>query len=321
MNVSRQPFVVSALLAAALGVLCVLGQTAGHVSVGMPPANILDSFATDRPVWATAIGGAIAVLTLGLISQLAIRMAPGASRNYLPIQVFVVAACATGAPSLVGLAAALFTVAGMRRAAMSMHKQMRLESVFRAGLFFGLAALLYPPAAVVAAVMTPATLVIYKRSGREWIAGLVGLWLPFALVSFVHWALGTGPVGELVGSPRELWASVATASGWLAGIPFGSAIVGGSVIAFGAVAVVCGLGMRKGVRTTPRRFMVSVSILFVASLASLAIPGSGPDALPMIGVGAACATPYGFTGRRATVSAVAYFLMVGAVGAVFFLAA
>lgn len=65
--------------------------------------------------------------------------------------------------------------------------------------------------------------------------------------------------------------------------------------------------------------MAAVAALFVSTLALAAVPGSGPDALPIVGVGAACAVPYGFWGRGATATSAGWFLMVAAVVVAFFM--
>lgn len=297
MNVSRQPFVVAALLAGALGALCVAGRA---------------GIAGAEPLWTGTAGAAMAVVALALIVQLSVRMSPsGASRNYLPVQVFVVAACAAGVPTPTGLGAALLTVMGLRRAAMTGEKN-RFENVFRAGLFFGLAALVYPAAAGVAAVMVPAALVIYKRGAREWIVAVAGLWLPMGLAAFANWALGAENFVQ------KFWAAIVAPSGWPGGIDARTAIIGGATIALALTAMVAGWAGRKGVRPGSRRFMAAAGVLTAATLGSGAVPGVGPDVLPVMGVGAACVLPYGFVGKGAAVTTAGWLLMVAGVAVAFF---
>lgn len=288
MNVSRQPFVVSALLALALGAVCIVGRTGGATGTAA--------------MW--ALSAAAGVMAVGLIVQMAIRMAPGAGRNYLPVQVFVVAACAAGVPSPTGIIAAMFVAAAMRRAAMAGGKQMKMENVFRAGLWFGLAALLYAPAAAVAAAMTPATLLIYKRSAREWIIALVGLLLPFGLAAFGWWAVADESFAQ------QFWSQIATQNNWLTTLTPRTVAAAATMAAVGVVAAMGGLAGRKALRSGPRRWMVAGAALLGAGLAALAVPGCGSEMVPVVGVGAACSVPYGFSGRWSAASTGAWMAML-----------
>lgn len=292
MNASRQPFVVSALLTALLVAACVFR------GAGAPLDAIELSVCAILGVW-----------TMVVVSQLAIKFAPGSSRNYLPIQVFAgVAAGATGV-SWEGMVCGLCFALALRQSIFSMQKRFRFESVFRTGLYLGAAPFFCFPLVVASVATLLGVLVVYKRSVREWAVGWTGLLLPAGFVSFGCWALGRESV---VGRLWEEALGAAWAEHWVGGLDVGGLIVLGSGVALGLCAVVGGLASRKQMRAAPGRFMAVVAVMFFSVLCLGAAPSAGGAVLPVVGLSVASVVPYGFSGRWSRASTVLYVVFVGA---------
>ncbi len=295
MNASRQPFIVSALLAGMLAAACVWRLAVEGSSF------LFTIYPHLNPICAAVPAAIVIVWTLVIISQLAIKFAPGAGRNYLPIQLFVVGVGAVAMPSAESLVAVWLVALGVRRAAMSMGKGYRFESVFRAGLYIGLAVLFYAPLLAVGLVFVPAFLIIYKRSWREWVVALVGLVFPLLAAAFIHWTMGAGDFfvrmcsGVMIGS-------------FAGSLSVGGIVVGGILVALGMVCAVCGLVHRKVIRVGPSRFMLSAVVLLAACLGLVVV--GGVEAVPLVALAVALVAPYGFAPRWSVVATVGYVLLI-----------
>ena len=79
-------------------------------------------------------------------------------------------------PSMV---ASLFLIIAVGRLAESYKKEKALSELFDAGLFIGIAALIYVPAIVFILFLRVAVLVIRSLNWRDWIVSLIGFALPF----------------------------------------------------------------------------------------------------------------------------------------------
>ncbi len=286
----------------------------------MPIAAILTKFSATVPWLAAACAGVLILWTLVLVVQLTVKYSPQGVRNYLPPQIFLVAAVGIVVPgeALAAVLAAWLLVHATRQFVFSLQKGYRFAEVFRAGFYSGLIPLLYAPAALIALVVIPAALSIYRRSGREATVCFIGFLLPVPLAGFAHWAAGDN--ADFI--YRELWrccfsggagGAFENASDFFGSIPVSTIVVAAFVLILVFTAMGWALTHKTGMRKTPYKFMQHVSLMFAVTLASAAVPGSSPMLYVLCAVPAALAVPYAFPGKWSTVSSTVYCLLLATV--------
>jgi hypothetical protein len=317
MNAGRQSFPVSVVICALLAVLFVVRHSVAPLPVeapfdgGMPLAAALTRLAVSSPWAAAALAAAMVVWTLLVLVQITIRFAPGAHRNYLPAQLFLVVAggVAMSGEAPASLVAAWLMALAVRGFAFSFRKGYRFSAIFHASFFLGCMPLLYAPAALFALPVAMTGVAVYRRSLREGVVCVAGLALPVAMAGFVHWAMGTE--GGFI--YRELWRCVTTPvyTRWL--VPWAGVAVVASVTALALFGAVWGLAHRGSFRNTPYRFMRHAALALLAVAASAAAPGSSLALLPIVAVPCAALVPSAFHGKGATTATAIYCAAVAAV--------
>ncbi len=319
MNASKQPFVVSALLCVALAglfavrfVMLPLPVEAPDVS-GMPLASLLTSLTIVYPKIAAGLAAALVVWILFLVVKLSARYAPVTSRNYLPPQIFLIAAGGTvlSSQTLASLLAALLLVSALWHFCASFGKGLRLEDVFRGGLWLGIIPLLYAPAAAIVLLLVPILLGIFQRGPREWVVCLVGLFMSVPAAGFVHWAIGAP--GDWI--YRELWRLCVEAPGvpYYMQVPQQNWLPAAGVFLMALVGIGWASGNKMEIRKSSYRYMSAVGATFFVLLASVAVPGASFSVLPMVGVVAAVSVPWSFSGHWATLSTLIYCVILASV--------
>ncbi len=317
MNASRQSLIVSALLCALLAALFVARWMFAPYAVeapfegGMPLAAALARFTVAHGWWAVAAAAVVAGWTLLLVVQLSVKYAPASSRNYLPPQIFLIAAggIAIAGESLAALLAAWFMVLSVRQFTFSFHKGYRFTELFHAGFWLGLIPLLYAPAAVWTLPVALSALVVFRRSAREAVVCMTGMALPLPAAGFIHWALGA----EADYLWHELWRCAIEGRGATFSLPLTTAVVGLLVVAITLSALVRAAAMRKSIRKTPSKFVGFTALVLLWVAGSLALPGSSATLFPLLGVPCAVVLPYAFVGRGAGFSTAIYSLILAAV--------
>ncbi len=317
MNASRQSLIVSALLCALLAALFVARWRLAPYPVeapfegGMPLAAALTRFTVAHGWWGAACAAVVIGWTMLLVVQLSVKYAPAASRNYLPPQIFLVAAggLVIAGEALAALLAAWFLVLAVRQFAFSFHKGYSFTELFHAGFWLGLVPLLYAPAAVWVVPVAVSALVIYRRSVREAVVCLTGLALPLPAAGFVHWAMGA----EADYIWHEVWRCTAQSPGVEFALPFTTIAVAAPVAVLVVSALVRAAGMRNNIRKTPWKFVGFTALTLLWMAGSAALPGTSTTLVALLGVPCAVCVPYAFAGRGAGVSTTIYSLILAAV--------
>ncbi len=316
-SASRQSFPVSAAICTLLGVLFAVRYllapypAEAPFSGGMPLAASLTRFYVDLPWIATLCMAVILIWTLIIVIQLSVKFTPAGNRNYLSPQIFLVAAagCVVPAEAPAAYIAAWLLVLSVRQFALSLHKGYRFAEVFRAGFYLGLIPLLYAPAALVALVIAPAAMAIFRRSGREAVVCLTGLALPVPAAGFIHWAMGEQ--ADFI--YRELWRA------WMSPLSkefFIDLMPRLPIIVVGLVAILTLIGAgwalthKKAIRKTQYKFVQLLSVLLCVAVASAFIPATSPTFMALIAIPAALCAPYAFAGKPSVLSTVIYTLAI-----------
>lgn len=314
-NAARQSFAFSAamscLLAALFAVRFVVAPYAAEAPFmgGMPPAAAITAFSVQYPWLSVAIALFLLVRILFVVVQLTVRYASATSRNYLPSQFFIMAACgiAVSGEAVSAFMAALLLLFSIRQFISSFRKDYRFEEAFRAGFYLGLIPLLYAPG-VLLLLLIPAVMSLYRRSLRELTVCVIGALLPVPGACSIYWVLGESPAFIY----RELWRSAleSPAIQSPAQIPIVATVAAGVLAVLVITAMVWFLMHRKGMRTRQRKVMWHVSMLFAAMALSLLLSGSSASAAPLMAVLVAMAVPYAFSGRQALVSSILYCVAI-----------
>jgi hypothetical protein len=276
---------------------------------GMPLAEWLTRWSVVHYVWSSMIGFILVVCTGFVVMQLSASFVSVASRNYLPIPIFIIAACGIFVPAeaLASYLAAWLLSLATRQFMLTFRKDYRFTEAFKGGFYLGFIPLLYAPAAVLLALI-PIVATLYRRSGRELTVGITGALLPILGAWFIDWARGEG-VWHLFG---EWWRCVAHRGAplWPTELPVMAIVCGGIIIALYAIALGWFIARRKGMRTRRRKVMIHISVTFLLLALSFALAGSSLTGLPLLAVANSITIPYSFTGRQSVVSSVLYILLI-----------
>lgn len=317
MNASRQSLPVSAVMCTGLATLFVTRYLLVPFPVeapfegGMPLASALVRFTAHHSWLASATAVLIVAWTLLLVVQMTVKYSPAGIRNYLPAQIFLVAAAGIVASDepLAALTAAWLLTLAMRRSAFSFHKGYAFSELFHTGFYLGLIPLLYAPAAVIVLPAAIAALSIYRRSGREAVVCLAGLLLPVPVAGFIHWAAGAS--GDFI--YRELWrCAVEPRTPWRE-MPLGMVAVAVPVLILAFTGMFWVLWHKKSIRKAQYKFMRHASFVMFLIAASATVPGSSATVATLAALPCALGVPYAFQGKLAVTSTLLYCAVLLAV--------
>ncbi len=254
---------------------------------------------------------ALIVWTCYVVIQLTVRYAPIAERGYLPVPVYVIAACGVIVPgeALASYTAALLLALSTRQMVNAFRKEMRFEEVFRAGFYLGFIPLLYAPG-VVLMLLVPILGSLYRRSARELAVGIAGAAIPLTGAWFITWVSGSDAAGLFT----EFWRAVSVRQEFpFAGIPVTAYVCAGLLAVLAILAATGFFSGRKGMRTRPRKMMAHALLVLSLTAASIAVPGNSPSLLPLLAVPTALAVPHAFTRKLAVLSTIVYCVLIIAV--------
>lgn len=317
MNASRQSFPVSALICTLMAALFVARYLLAPYPFeapfegGMPLAAALTRFSVAHPWPAGAIAAVVLIWTLLVVVQLTVKLAPAATRNYLPAQILLVCVGGVVVPgeALAAIAVVWLSALAARQFVHSFHKGYSFGELFHGGFHLGLIPLLYAPAALIVPVVAIAALVIYRRSGRETIVCFAGLLLPVPAAGFIHWAAGA----ESGFIYRELFrCATENGTAWdLVPLPLLGIAVPVTVLAI--TGVVWALSHKANIRKTQYKIMQHTSFVLLSVAASVLIPGTSTSIVALAAVPFALSVPYAFSRKTAVISTVLYCFILAAV--------
>lgn len=157
----------------------------------MPLGKLIDKL-TDWSAILTCIIGALLIFTNAmLITRLIDRYYVSYVPTYLPLVMFLLTAYGICIPvwSISASIGPLLLILSAEEIIASFQRTHTFRRTLSSAFFLGLIPMIYSPAIVLVAIL-PATLLIYRRSGREAIVALVGLLLPFTLCTIGWWFAG-----------------------------------------------------------------------------------------------------------------------------------
>lgn len=171
-------------------------------------SHYLDGVIERFPSLCRALAALMAFVCSLVVAQLSIRSVLYLERTYMPSLLFVVISSAfyVAGESLLPLIVALLVLMAVRVIFRSYQiKNLATGAYLTAGVYFGMAAMIYPPSAYLALMLFAGLGAFRINDVREWTAALVGLALPLALSFYVYWALGGDFVAQVELYLRQLY--------------------------------------------------------------------------------------------------------------------
>lgn len=262
--------------------------------------------------------GIVAVLLSVLVASVIItriiaRYSLSVVRSFVPMVLFVVGVCGVLFP--VGSAALMLALLMMVHATdlmlMSFKRTERFSEVMRASFWSGLATLIVPDMVYLLALL-PLQWLIWQRSPREMVAGVIMALLPLLPASFCWWVGGKEPLWLL----GEWQAAITTPHTPNLALLYqqcgglGSALLLGTLLVLTIASVVVFLAGYTSMRLRARKGHIYFATLFLVGLFML-LCGSQPIvALPIMGYASVPLIHTFFVRRKGALSATIYIIVV-----------
>lgn len=178
--------------------VCAPFEAEGSLEVLSPVGVWIDG--TLSGVWGIVTSVLATLMGSIIITRIIGRYSLSVIRSFVPMVLFVTCVCGVVFPlrSPALMLSLLMLVHATELMIMSFRRTERFSEVMRAAFWSGLAALIVPDL-VYAVALLPVQWLIWQRSPREMVAGVIMLLLPILPASFCWWVDGEAPlwlVGE-----------------------------------------------------------------------------------------------------------------------------
>lgn len=236
----------------------------------------------------------------------------GLSKSYcaLPMPIYGILTCGLlVSPNLLIMASTSLSVAMAIFLLMrSLHSAGEKDSVFFAALLLGIAAIIYPPSLLLAAII-PLAVLILALSLRQAVLMIIGYLLPLLSASYLLWYQGDSFIafGE-----NLLMAIITPRMEFPEQLPYLAIVMG-----VGVVAIMLWSGVYSLIRpdkifvlTRVRRSLLLFIWLFVLSAATLFLPGSSLVSLSIISIPATILLSFSLSLLPNNQSTIAYWLLL-----------
>lgn len=248
-----------------------------------------------------------------IITRIISRYSLSVVKSLVPMVLFVVGVCGAlfpiGSPSI--LLAVLMIVHATDLMIMSFKRTERFSEVMRASFWTGLAALMVPDM-VYLLLLLPLQWLIWQRSPREMVAGVIMALLPLLPASFCYWAGGKEPlwlVGEWWQTISPLHApNLAELYGEVGGL--GSAMLFGALLLLTLLSIAVFVAGFTSMRLRARKGHIYFTTLYLVGLLMLLFGSHPAVALPVMGFASVPLIHTFFVRRKGATSAVVYVAVV-----------
>ena len=266
------------------------------------PAENLSGALSPVGAWIDTIGGGtmgivvvlLAVLLASLIiTRIISRYSLSVIRSLVPMVLFSICVCGIvlpiGSPAL--MLSVLMIVHATELMIMSFKRTERFSEVMRAAFWTGLAALIVPDLVYVA-LLLPIQWLIWQRSPREMVAGIIMLFLPLLPASYLWWQ-GGKEFGWLTSewcaalspiTPIDFAALYGSIGGLMTTILFGilSLLTLASIVVFLGGFGSMRIRARKGHLYFTLLYLVGTLMLLLGIPAAVAVSVMGFASVPLI---------------------------------------
>ena len=163
---------------------------------GMPQSDMLlgaliDQFAQQHAAAALLLGAMIVLWNSMLLVRIVSRNMIQSDRNYLPITLYtlVAAGCFFQPSMLATLIVSALLIGSFGYLLSSFRRIVQYSELFQASLLCGITPLIYSHT-VIYLLLLPVALILFRKTGREWIVAWCGYLLPLFFCSYVYWGMG-----------------------------------------------------------------------------------------------------------------------------------
>lgn len=273
-------------------------------------------------VWIDGLCGGVVDTILGVLmvimgsvtlTRIIGRYSLSVIRSLVPMVLFVVCLCGVLFPigSTALLMALLMVIHATELMIMSFKRTERFSEVMRAGFWTGLATLLVPDMVYILALL-PVQWLIWQRSPREMVAGVIMVFLPLLPASFCYWVGGKSPLwlaGEWCRSLSPLHiVDLNTLSHHAGGIA--PTILFGVLLLLTLASIVVFLEGFTSMRIRARKGHIYFTILYLVGLAMLTLGIPAVVAILTMGFASVPLIHTFLVRRKGLWSAITYILIV-----------
>lgn len=263
-------------------------------------------------------GGIVVVLLCVVVASIIItriisRYSLSVIRSLVPMVLFIVGVCGVlfpiGSPS--AMLALLMSIHATDLMIMSFRRTERFSEVMRAAFWSGCATLLIPDM-VYPLLLLPLQWLIWQRSPREMVAGVIMALVPLLPTSFGWWVAGEKPlwfVGEW--SSRITLLHTPSLSPLLhSSIGIGSKLLLGVLVVLCVASVAVYLSGFSSMRLRARKGHIYFTALYTVGLLMLLCGCSPAIAIPLMGYASVPLIHTFFVRRKGMMSATIYIIIV-----------
>lgn len=295
--------------------------TARAVSVSLPCEDLLGALSPVgawfdglfAPLWGVVFSVAMMVFSAVVFTRIISRYSISVIHSFLPLVLYVVfvggVAFAVGSPSV---QLALFLLARSAELMVRSFKRCEMfDDVMCASFYAGLAALLIPDVLYVALLVCFQWL-LYRRSVRECVAGVVMFLLPIMPAEFVGWCAGSNVGGVMCGwadalSPLGLTSveSLVQSCGGVLGV-----VVLGVLLLLGVVSAGAMIASSDSMRIRARKMHTYFIMLFLVGVVMLLLGVAPGVSMAVIGLGAVPLVHTYFVRQQGVVSVILYVVLL-----------
>lgn len=253
------------------------------------------------------------VITSLIITRIISRYTLSAVRSLVPMVLFVIGVCGVTFP--VGSVATMLSLLMVAHSAdlmiMSFKRTERFGEVMKASFWAGLATLIVPDLIYVLALL-PLQWIIWQRSMREMVAGVIMVLLPIIPTSFAWWVGGKKPLWFIEEWCRSITPlhSVNLESLYIEIGGLVPTVLLGALLLLTLASIVVAIGSVDAMRLRARKghtyfitlYLVGLFLLLIGSTPAIAIPLMGYASVPIIHTL--------FVRRKGTLSTTIYILVL-----------
>lgn len=263
--------------------------------------------------WGVAVVLLSVVVASVIITRIISRYSLSVIKSFVPMVLFVIGVCGMVCPiSSPAIALSLLMIVhATDLMIMSFKRSERFSEVMRASFWSGLAALIVPDM-IYLLVLLPLQWLIWQRSPREMVAGVIMALLPLLPASFCWWMAGEEPLWLL----REWSSSITPLHSPDFAELFGSVGGWGCVMLFGALvlltlsSMVVFMGGISSMRLRARKGHIYFTVLYLVGLFML-LHGSEPVvAIPVMGYASVPLIHTFFVRRKGVASTIIYIAVI-----------
>ncbi len=313
-DIARQSFIPAflTLFTVAVAFVCMFepAETSATTSVMASPLTaILNQFQATHPIL-TKIAVVWLLLSAGLsIGRIAVRYNLYTVNTCLPITLFAIICCGGFGRQFIlsEVIAILFLVLSVKNLFRAFRHDYGFDKIFRMGLYLGISIMVAPPL-IPLLLLLPVGVVVFRRTLREVVVAIVGLFLGPATLCYIHWGMG----GEFIDPLLLTWDNFATGRLFVlfGELPIGQQIFLALIVLFDLASFgfffshIYAVGPKK-------RFILGFQLcVFLLVMLTLCGPSATTGSVALLAIPSAIILPFFWVRTRRIVSTFFYLVLL-----------